>query len=216
MSIPYLVQFQNDSPNSGSFCLIQSFAKTNESSFLVAWITRKCHPGTTITYRWKPDWNMVWCQTEILSPTAEFSALQVVEADPDNPEKNHITLTRQDGAYRFVPDERQASTGTFCITADCSIPNHQVSIGIGMAGFPSILIQAGPNRSYSLDSHIDYWACFGDYEQGQILDPNILKQAFRLDFPVNVNALSLTLNEANQWSCAIMKPLSSSGQEYSS
>lgn len=201
MAVQYVVEFFNDSLVSGSICLFQTLCDKNSDAFSVAWMVRKCHPGSRVTYRWNTVWNLAWCQTGKLSPDTQFSVSQVVGADPNDAKKNCMGLSKQNGAYLFVPSLMKSTPGHFYIQADNSVPNHDVSVGIGMAGFPTVLVQAGPNLCYQFAPQIQYWACFGNYEQGQILDSATLEQAFPFEFPVNVNGLTLTLNQDNQWSC---------------
>lgn len=199
-----VIWFSNHSSNLGTIALFHKTEENANDSYNVVWLAKKCHPNTDAILSWETTWDLVWCQTGKLESNPKIRAFQVLPADPSDHYKNSATLTRQDGAYRFLTGKKEKEIEKLIIHTDSKLPNHDVSVGIGMGGFPSILTQGSPNSNYQFLPEAQYMACFGTFDQGQILNPNEIINPYLFNFPVNISWLYIELNEANQWSSSPM------------
>ncbi len=201
MSTQYVICFSNQSGRQDSFCLFQQLTENkNGNMYSTAWFAKKCAADTKVIFAWNTDWDLTWCQTGKLCHKAHMRAYQVLSADPSDIIKNSATLTRIDGAYQFQTGQTGSETGSLIIHTDSTIPNNDVSVGIGMDDFPAILTQGSPNWTYPFTPKIQYSACFDTFHRGQVIDPSQIQNPFTLSFPVNIHGLYLMLDETNKWS----------------
>ncbi|AXG69899.1 hypothetical protein KORDIASMS9_02127 [Kordia sp. SMS9] len=202
MTTKYEVIFINNSSYLGDVCIFQEYPNINDPNFMtLAWIAKKTNPDVTDTFTWDADPCFVWCETGELVSGITFSSSQVVKAEIE--ENNTITFTKKDGAFQFINLETGKNVdGKLYIICDNTIPLNQASVGIGMAGSATFVAQAAPNLMYGLDTRSSYKITFGNFTQGEVIDPNKLYQTASIDFPVNVYSMTAILNADNTWTIA--------------
>ncbi len=191
----YSVIFINNSNQSGSACLFQR-PQDVPNAFPVAWFAKFSNPATTIRFQWTLDYSFVWAETGSLMPGVMFQPAQLWEADPNG--NNTVTFT-YNGFYTFQDLQRGSNPGTLLIKTTGMIPMRQASIGIGMSGSAICATQAQPNWNNMFPARPDYWITFGNYQQGEVLDPNRIPNAMQINFPAGVYAMTATLNADMSW-----------------
>ncbi|MCK4261277.1 MAG: hypothetical protein KAX49_20055, partial [Halanaerobiales bacterium] len=82
-------------------------------------------------------------------------------------------MTKNDNEFTFK-DQVKGISGVLEIVQDNTIPMHLVFVGIGMSGAGTFVKQARPNMSYIFTPQPKYWIIFGDIEQGEVLDMNLI------------------------------------------
>lgn len=78
-------------------------------------------------------------------------------------------------------------------------PNNDVSVGIAMGGKSAFAMMARPNWNLILSPHPVYWAVFGTFKEGEVLDVTSMSNIVKLNFPINKYHLDILLDEGNNW-----------------
>ncbi len=130
-------------------------------------------------------------------PGVAFNAGEAIPTSPT--ENNEITLTKQDGNYKFINQQNFYEQGTFSITSDMYTAINQASVGIGMSGAGTFAVQAQPNMTFRFTPHPEYWITFGEVEQGQVLHPSEISKAVQVEFPYGIFSMNVTLNADKSW-----------------
>jgi rhizosphere induced protein len=190
----YTVIFQNNSTNAGSVSLYQ--VRPSSDGMSLAWLTRYAYPTTRVTLTWTLTYDFVWSETGNLVPGVIASAAQVWPADLMT--SNQVTLTF-DRAFTFKNQTTGPQPGSLYLNADSTIPVNTASLGIGMSGAATMLVQAQPNLSYVFTPDPQYWIAFGNYTTGEVIDTSTMTNPAQIVFPVNVYSMTATLNADNTW-----------------
>jgi hypothetical protein len=194
----YAIRAMNSSTNSGSFCIFQQDPNLGVSGALpVVWFSKYVHPQTAVRFDWTTDYNFVWSETGLLSPGVDFDASQVFDADLQG--LNQITLTYIGGAYTFSNQGKGPKPGPLYIREDASIPLKKASVGIGMSGSATFVVQAQPNLSLNFTPLPRYYIAFGDYTQGEALALPEMTNTAEIAFPQNIYSMAAILNADNSW-----------------
>ncbi|MDA8231475.1 MAG: hypothetical protein M0006_09055 [Magnetospirillum sp.] len=167
----YSLTCVNSSQLSGSFAVFQKPPPSTMPGnvFSLAWFARPTAPGTQVTFQWSVDYSFVWSETGILKPGINFSASQVLPADPDG--QNMVQLTVDDyGASRFANPGSGGSVGSLTIQQLSNVVPNRTSVGVGMSGSGTFAIQAAPNMTAVFTPHPNYWVLFGNYTTGDVMD----------------------------------------------
>lgn len=189
----YSVVFRNQSSNANYGCLYQTLPSTSS----VAWMSKYVFPTTTVTWSWTTEYDFVWSESGQLQAGTMMSASQVWPADLVA--SNVVTLTHQHDAYTFQNQRAGPPSGSLLIYQDNTIPLNRASVGIGMAGYATNVVQAQPNVSVPFAAGTErLWITFGPYPRGQVIDP-ALTTSMELVFPANIYSLTATLSMSNQW-----------------
>jgi hypothetical protein len=197
----YSLEVQNNSSGFTNFCMFQSVPDTNLGVQVaaLAWFVEPAHRTTTVKFGWDVDYCLVWSETGPLSPGVTFTASQVWEADPLNPDLQAVQLHHSDGAYTF---ERLAAnparhTGSLYIEQGGDVPLRQASVGIGMSGSATAAVEAQPNLHLIFTPHPKYWIVAGDFAHGEVLDMAELSNAYEVDYYGAQTSQSLTYTMNN-------------------
>ena len=194
----YTLSAMNHSANSGSFCAFQQDPDLGVPGALpLAWFSKYVHPQTTIKFVWTADYNFVWSETGVLVPGVGFDASQVFDADVQN--LNQITLSYIGGAYSFINQSKGPKPGPLYIREDASIPLKKASVGIGMSGAGTFVVQAQPNLTLNFTPHPRYYIAFGSYTQGEALDVGEMTNTAEIVFQQNIYSMTAILNADNSW-----------------
>ncbi|KZD22721.1 hypothetical protein A4A58_28625 [Tardiphaga robiniae] len=186
----YELKFFNNSASTQTFVCFQS-SQSPPSGLVPAWFVMRVGPRTELIFSWQPTYDFVWMESGTLAPGITFTAVELLPATLQA--SSLVTLTYGSGAFGFI-DQRQGRSDSLMITCDGTIPMDTASVGIGMAGSATEVMQAAPNMTFTFTSTARYWMTLTDVVQGEIFDPSKLAVVVPLVFEPNVCALTVTLN----------------------
>lgn len=99
--------------------------------------------------------------------------------------------------YTINFDNNTDSPGNFCIfRRDPNSPNHDGFVLAWLVQF------ANPHSKLPISWNIpgsEYWVTFGDFQQGQVIDPGEFINPVKIDFPDGIFTMNVTLNMDNTW-----------------
>ncbi len=191
--------FVNNSGASGNVCLYQKIPEG--SSFPIAWFTEHVHPTSRASFTWDPsDIGFVWSQTGQLSPGISCGVSQFWKSDLST--DNQVNFTRQDDAYTFENQCQGQQPGFLTIRADSTLIPEQASVGTGMAGAATQLMQASLNMNYEFVVHPEYWISFGEHTRGEVIDIETVTSPAQIKFPVNTHSMTAILQHDSTWTIA--------------
>jgi len=193
----YTITFRNNSTTDGSACLFQRPSELGQG-FPIAWFVTPLPPGNQVPFSWATDYRFVCGQTGKLSPGMIFTMTEMIPADPKA--VNTVTLTSSIyGGVVFKDPHPGPIVGGLAIAVDSSIPENQVSAGIGMSGFPTFGLQVQPNMTFIFSTKAEYWVAFGSFTCGQVLDVSTLQGAAKITFPAGIKKMAAIWNATNSW-----------------
>lgn len=198
MSVEFSLSVKNESEHLENVIL---YLESNESGIgQVAWLSRKINPNTVITFSWTKDFCFSWFGSGIFTNAAYVEG-ENLEADPENPEKNEVTLTKENGAYMFKQVAGMEKSGCLTINADNTIPvTGGPSVGIGLSDNPALVCQSTANYKYCFNTDISYWIALGSYEKGEMINVNQLISPRKIAFPINIYRQRLCIQPDHTWS----------------
>lgn len=193
----FTINFVNNSNSSGSFCVFQqNHNSPNPNVFPLAWRVERAGPHSQLAISWNTDLYFFWGKTGALKPGVIFNAGENSPASIN--ENNEITLTKEDGNYKFINRRSGYRQDSLSIIADNTTAINQASVGIGLSGAVAYAVQAQPNMHFLFSPRFDYWITFADVQQGQVLDPSEIN-AVKIDFPYGIFSMNAMLNPDNTW-----------------
>ena len=196
--VTYSLVFQNNSTNQGSGCVYQEDPNLTKANVMsLAWFSKIAATKTKITFTWTIDYSFVWAETGELIPGVMFMAGQTFPADLST--TNSITLSNIGGAYQFQNQGQGAVAGNLYIREDNTVPLKQASVGIGMSGAGTFVVQAQPNINLIFTPHPKYYITFGTFTAGQVLDTLSITDKAEIAFPPGVTSMTAILNPDNTW-----------------
>lgn len=194
----FTINFTNNTNISGNFCVFQLDSNSPRMNvFPVAWRAQPAGPNTRVPISWNTDYHFFWAKTGRLQPGVMFHAGQAIATNLR--EGNAITLTNHHGGYAFVGQQNAPEQGTLRITTDATTAHEQASVGIGMSGATAFAVQAQPNMTFVFEPRVEYWVMFSDTPQGQVIDPTIITNAVKVEFPHGISSMNVTLNPNFTW-----------------
>lgn len=206
----YSINFINNSSNSGNFMCFQKDPDISTDGVMsLAWFAKYAHPNTNIRFDWEIDYSFVWGQTGELIPGVMFYAGETLDADLE--QNNKVTLRYLDGAYTFTNQTTQEPGGSLYVYEDDTVPLKMASVGIGMSGAGTFVVQAQPNMNVTFTPHPTYWVAFGNYQTGEVLDIQEINNDAQVEFPPGVYAMNAILNMDNTWT---IEPVASTNARY--
>ena len=147
---------------SGDICIFQEAPNTNASNVLtLAWLSKRVHPGTSVTFNWDVDYCFVWGETKKLGNGSSFHASQCIEANLKT--RNDIDFVKIDGAYKFeggVTQRPGASEGSLYIDQGGSVLSGESLVGVGMSGNGTFVVDAQPNIDLIFKPNPTYYVVF--------------------------------------------------------
>lgn len=198
MTTNYSIDFENNSVNAGDVCIYQTQPDIGVYNVMsLAWLTKKAASNSDVKFTWGIDYSFVWSETGELKPGVIFEASQNIPADLDT--DNQIKLTYPDGYYEFSETSVGPNPGNLYISEGARIPINQASVGIGMSGAGTFVVQAQPNMNLMFTPHPVYWITFGNFEPGQVLDIEQVTNKAEIPFPANCYEMKAVLNQDNTW-----------------
>lgn len=196
----YQIDFINDSMNPGTFMIFQQDPNLAIPGLIsLAWITKFANPNTQGFFNWNLNYNFSWMESESPASGIVSGSSQSVQAGQDLATMNGITLTYNQG-FSFIDPTDQSPAGSLCIKQDATIPMSRATVGIGMGGAPTFMVQAEPNMDLVFTPHPDYWIAFGEFNQGETINvQEVAAKATQVSFPPGITKMKVTLNPDNTW-----------------
>ena len=213
MAVSLTVLFQNASTNSASVVLYQKDPEAATGEYSIAWMAQAASPNMSVQFQWQETYNFVQGSTGVLATGVIFQAAQVLDADLSTANKVELEL-QDDDEFAFSEPTQGVSAGQLMIQNSSDVPMNSISEGIGMAGKGTFLVQAQPNSAFLFTPQPQYWIAFGDFSQGEVLDPSYMfggkslssKSIYglptQIEFPNGVDTMVATLNADNSWTIA--------------
>ncbi|WP_430403447.1 hypothetical protein [Fluviicola sp.] len=195
----FQINFVNNSSNSGTFMVFQqdpNMAMPGINS--LAWITKYANPKTQGFFSWTINYNFSWMESESITSGITSGTSQSLPAGEGLLTMNGITLTYDKG-YSFIDPVDQTPEGSLYIKEDGTIPLDRASVGIGMCGAPTFMLQAQPNMELVFTPTPEYWIAFGDFTQSQVINVQEMTNSAQVSFPPGITKMNATLNEDNSW-----------------
>ena len=198
MSNLYTLNVQNNSTQSGSFCIFQEAPDINVPGITtMAWLAKMCHPTTDLEFNWSLDYSFVWSNTTNLKPGTIVKTSQDWDANLNT--KNKITFDYVDNAYTFKGEKQGDYEGNLYIDQTKAVQPKAASVGIGMSGKGTFMIPSQPNMKIIMTPKPTYWLVFGDFVEGEILDiTQVSEQALKLQYK-GTEDMSVEFNGDNTW-----------------
>ncbi len=193
----YTVVFMNNFKESGDVCIYQADGISSNIMSL-AWLVKTVHPTTLLGFQWTYDYDFVWAETGPLNINDIFNATQTWEANLSD--KNEVKLAKHDSVYTFEDLTRGPKEGRLYIRTEWTLPSNQFSVGIGMSGLASLVVQAEADMNLEITPSPKYRITFGSYIQGQVLDTDSILDWAGIEFPVGVTMMGVVLSRDHTWS----------------
>ena len=194
----YSLTCVNNSQMSGSFAVFQKPPPTTVPGnvFSLAWFARPTAPSSRVTFTWGLDYSFVWSETGVLQPGINFSATQVMPADPNG--QNIVQLTQNTyGATTFANPGGTGALGSLTIQQLTNVVPNKTSVGVGMSGSGTFAMQAAPNMTAVFTPHPNYWVIFGNYQTGYVMDIEDVSSAVEVTYGGALTTRTATLGLAN-------------------
>ena len=195
----YTLIFVNDSTMTGDACVYQEDPDISEADVMsLAWFAQGAAPTTTIEFDWTTDYSFVWSQTGVLDAGVMFTASQTWPANLSN--ANQVEFTKEGGIYTFQNQMAGPNDGTLSIMQDSTVVSQEASVGIGMSGSGTFVVQAQPNMTAMFTPNPQYWITFGTYIQGEVLDITTISDSALVEFGPGNYSMTAILQADNTWS----------------
>lgn len=198
----YYLTLKNQSTQDWVFYVYQTMQKQTKDMLSLAWFATPypIAPGDEIEFQWFIAYNFVWGDTGQLKPGITYKARGPRDANPDTLNLTTFGYSTSGAPTLTDPSLDSSNKGSLVISDLGNIPNKQFSVGIGMSGVGTFVEQAGPNLKHIFTPTPIYWVAAGTQRKvGDVLDIQTLTQTKSVSFPVGEYALTLTLDESNQW-----------------
>lgn len=195
----YSLLLKNQSAQPWTFYVYQKMPQQVANVFSLAWF---CSPyqirvGNQIKFTWEIAYNFVWSDTGQLIPGVDFLASGVQDGSPAGANTTTFSL---DGGPGFSNPVKGDPAGSLVIKDAGNVPNSRFSVGIGMSGTGTYVVQAGTNLTHTFTPTPSYWIAAGtNVNIGTVLSIDTITQTSEAKFPSAVFNLVGTLQEDNSW-----------------
>ncbi|MFI6759824.1 hypothetical protein ACIBF5_11885 [Micromonospora sp. NPDC050417] len=201
-AVGYSITISNASALDGmNAILFQENPALPSDAVTLAWMSKMCHPSTTIEYDWSIDYNFVWGQVGTLVPGTQFVAGQILPADLT--QNNLVTLSYVDGGFEFGPTSSSGKNGSLIIKEDDTVPGpgneDQGSVGIGMSGAGTFVVPTLTNAGVEFDPKPTYWIAFGSFASSEVMDVSELTQPAQVSYPDGMTSAKAVF-DGKEWS----------------
>ncbi|MCW8127570.1 hypothetical protein [Microbulbifer halophilus] len=196
---PYSLTAVNNSAQPWVIYVYQKMPNQSNDLFSLAWFASpyQIRVGDQIRFQWEVDYNFVWSDTGTLIPGVNFFASGSKDASPDGANSTNFSTDPGPG----LSDPVQASPkGSLIINDASDVPNNRYSVGIGMSGAGTYVVQAGTNLKHQFTPTPSYWIAAGiDQKVGTVLDIQTITQTSEVKYDPNVYDKTATLGSDNNW-----------------
>jgi hypothetical protein len=198
MSTQYTLTVENNSTQSGDFCIFQEVPDINKPNIItLAWLSKAANPTTTLVFDWSLQYNFIWTNSTNLQPGDSVTTSQSWDCDVNT--SNRIVLDKTNNAYTFSNQSQGDFAGNLYIDETQRVSSNEASVGIGMAGKGTFLVSCQPNMQIVMTPKPTYWIAFGSFKEGDVLDVGLVTQnACKLQYK-GVTAMSVALGADNCW-----------------
>jgi len=197
---PYELTLKNESSAAWTLYVYQKLPALSPDIFSLAWFASPfvITPGNRITFEWQIVYNFVWGATGTVMPGVTFNASGEIDGDPAG--ANTTTFSTSPGPNLSAAVQAQPS-GSLVIKDATNVPNNTFSVGIGMSGTGTYVVQAGANLTHLFTPTPSYWVAAGTgVKVGSVLDIKTVTQTAEAKFPVNQFKRTGILGQDNTWS----------------
>ncbi len=198
----YTINFKNNSSQKGIACVYQTDPDLGVHNVMsLAWFCKSAHPTTNVQFKWSLDYCFTWSRTGALKPGIIYKASQTWPADLTN--KNAVDFSKDLSLDNYTFENQIAGPydGSLYVNEKRTVCANDASVGIGMAGSGTFVVNSQPNMQLQFTPHPKYWITFGNFQEGQVLDiGEVTSTAQELAFPINQYSLNVNLNQDNTWS----------------
>lgn len=197
----YSLTLKNESSAPWTFYVYQKAPQQSNDLFSLAWFASPfvIRVGSRITFDWQISYNFVWAATGIVMPGVTFNAGGELDADPDGPNTTTFSAPPRSGPG-LSPVTKAPPSGSLVINDADDVPNNTYSVGIGMSGTGTFVVQAGTSLKHQFTPTPSYWIAAGtNVNVGTVLNIQTVNQTKEVKFPANVFTKTMTLNERNEW-----------------
>ena len=197
----YSLTCLNQSAQPWSFYMSQQKPDLPQGNMLV-WLCTPFNiaPGAYFTFTWSLTYNFVWGLTGKLSSDTYFTAGEVIDASLES--QNQTTFSVPGNTPQFSPVTKNDSPGSLTIQNAADVPDEIFSVGIGMSGAPTFVVQAQPNLTNIFTPHPAYYLAAGPSRTPGQQFPEELTQPIKITFPANIYNMRATLDDKHQWTVA--------------
>ncbi|MEU1752121.1 hypothetical protein ABZ436_05610 [Micromonospora matsumotoense] len=200
--VGYGITILNNSALDGmNAILFQEMPQLPSDAVTLAWMSKMCHPSTTVEYQWSIDYNFVWGQVGALVPGTQFVAGQTLSADLT--QNNLVTLSYVKGGFEFGPTSSSGKNGSLIIKEDDTVPGpgnqDQGSVGIGMSGAGTFVVPTLTNAGVEFDPKPTYWVAFGSFESSEVMDVSELTTPAQVSYPDGMTSAKAAF-DGKSWS----------------
>jgi len=197
---PYLLTLSNASSRPWTFYVYQKLPTLSPDIFSVAWFASPfvITPGNKISFEWQIVYNFVWGATGEIMPGVTFNAGGEIGASPNG--ANTTNFSNDPGPNLSAAASGQPQ-GSLVIKDAANVPDETYSVGIGMSGTGTYVVQAGANLTHLFTPTPSYWVAAGTgVKVGRVLDIKTVTQTAEAMFPNNQFKRIGTLGQDNTWS----------------
>ncbi len=189
----------NNGKNPGNLVVYQQTGNQVASNRL-AWFSKYVYPSTQVSFSWDPqDLDFVWSGTGQIQSGVVFEASQVVPANLATSNKITLSYNGTEHVFFFNGQTAGEPTGVLIINQDSTLPANAAAVGIGVAGRATFAVQAQSNMMLQVTYKPTYWVTFGTVQQGEFFTIESTLTPIQVEFPANVNSMTVTLNADNTW-----------------
>jgi hypothetical protein len=196
----YTLTLINNANQPWTFYVYQRAPDTKSRDiFSLAWLVSpiEISVGGKANFNWTIDYMFVWDETEQLRPGITFSASGTM---PCSPSGENSTKFSTYPAPQFSSPFQDDPPGTLIIKDVSRVPPLTFSVGIGMHGAGTFVVQAGPNLKHLFTSTPSYWVAGGHEKKvGDVLDIETVTLTAEAIFKPDVFHVTGTLNKENEW-----------------
>ncbi|MEM7077744.1 MAG: protein rhiA [Pseudomonadota bacterium] len=198
MSDKYTLTIQNDSTQTGDFCIFQEAPDINIPNIVtLAWLSKTAHPTTRLIFDWTVSYNFVWATNTDLAPGTQVNTSQSWDANLQT--LNRVDFDYLDGAYTFSNPRQGDYAGNLYIDQQQRVQSNGASVGIGMSGKGAFMVPSQPNMNIVMTPKPTYWVVFGSFSEGEVLDiGKVSESAYKVVFR-GTNNMQLTYTANNTW-----------------
>jgi rhizosphere induced protein len=198
----YNVVATNNSTTTWNFYMYQKMpGPASPNVFSLAWFVYPVAPTTTVKFTWYIRYSFVWSRTGVLVPGVTFEASQDWSADPAGLSSGNLVNfgINSSSAPTFYNQAMGGSSGSLSIFNDNTVPASMYSVGIGMSGAGTYVVQGQPNTTTIFTPSPSYFISFGNQiQQGQVLE-TVVGNSQQITFPTSVYTMYAALGGNNLW-----------------
>lgn len=199
MATQYSLTVEHKGTDTGDFCIYQTNDNQLEDIHSLVWFSKRAHIDTRLKFKWNVDYGFTWSEQGVLVPGVIYEASQNLPTDPSDVSRNSIAFTKRDDAFDFEETSIPTTHGRLGIICDDLIPARTASIGVSMSGKSAFACTASPNMKYTFRPHPRYWIAFGKFEEGEVIDLNLMTRKFEITFRENQFDKVVCLTGSNNW-----------------